>query len=55
MNKEVKKLMAIKKMLGRFEGEDSICLAVDIDELVCGSVCKTCKWNSENYVTREDK
>jgi hypothetical protein len=55
MNKEVKKLMAINKMLGRFGGEDFICLAVGIDELVCGGVCRTCKWNSENYDTREDK
>jgi len=55
MDKEIKKLMAINKMLGRLEGEASICLAIGIDELVCGSVCKTCKWNSENYDTREDK
>ena len=55
MNKEVKKLMAINKMLGNLEGEESICLAIGIDECICGSVCRTCQWNSENYKREENE
>jgi hypothetical protein len=53
MDKEVKKLMAIAKMLGEFEDEDSICLAIGMEEILCEDKCYKCKWNTDNY-KRED-
>lgn len=49
MDKEVKKLIAIAKMLGEFEEEDSICLAVGMKEIQCESHCRGCRWNTDTY------
>lgn len=54
MDKEAKKLIAIAKMLGEFEEEDSICLAVGIKEIQCEFHCSGCRWNTDTYQGEEN-